>query len=77
MYIIHLNFSPRAMKRTSRKIVNITYKVVDTLDKKSMKFMKMLFQFRKKSLEYGRVKGVKLIHCKVDQMIVILLCEAT
>lgn len=57
--------------------MNITYKVVDTLDKKSMKFMKMLFQFRKKSLEYGRVKGVKLIHCKVDQMIVILLCEAT
>lgn len=57
--------------------MNITYKVVDTLDKKSMKFMKMRFQFRKKSLEYGRVKGVKLIDCKVDQIIVILLCEAT
>lgn len=36
------------MRRTSRKIANITYKVVDTLDKKSVKFSKMLFQFRKK-----------------------------
>lgn len=57
--------------------MNITYKVVDTLDIKSVKFMKMLFQFRKKSLEYGRVKGVKLIHFKANQIIVILLCEAT
>lgn len=56
-----MKFSSRAVKITSRKIVNLTYKVIDTLDKKSVKFMKMLFQFRKRSLEYGGSKNGRLI----------------
>ena len=43
-----MNFSSRAVKIISRKIANITYKVADTLNKKSLKFTKMPFHFRKR-----------------------------
>lgn len=43
----------KSSENNEHKIVNITFKEVDTLEKKPVKFMKMLFQFIKRSLEYG------------------------
>ena len=44
-----MNFSSRAVKIISRKIASMTYQVADALNKKSLKFMKMPFHFRKKN----------------------------